>query len=152
MFKGADTGFARLSSVLPMVDPPNLAVGRSLNMNPTIAVKLLRDGMDSANAFGNMSIYGQASYNFFAGSLNSHVTNDNENIPFDRFTNPNQLNSVAATPFTLSVGHSDMATFTQNGERVSDPVFPFTLRYEPADDFGFPHTKPEGFDPQETVF
>ena len=42
MFRGADTGFARLSLAAP-IDT------RSPNMRPGMGVKLLRDGVDSAN-------------------------------------------------------------------------------------------------------
>ena len=42
MFKGADAGFARLS----VAKPPDT---KSPNLTPGMGVKLLRDGMDSAN-------------------------------------------------------------------------------------------------------
>ena len=52
MFTGADTGFARLSTMIPVVAPADVEDGQNV-MNPTIAVKFLRDYMDSANTFGN---------------------------------------------------------------------------------------------------
>lgn len=42
VFKGGDSGFVRLSSATPV------EVGRK-NMKPGMGVKILRDGLDSAN-------------------------------------------------------------------------------------------------------
>ena len=36
--------------------------------------------------------------------------------------------------FLGSLGHSDFAAYTQCGSKVDEPVFPFKLIYEPADD------------------
>jgi len=35
------------------------------------------------------------------------------------------------TPFCASLGSSEMATYTQDGVKVANPVFPYSLRYEP---------------------
>ena len=58
MFTGADTGFARLSTLRPIIPPEFAHTTNGFVMNPTIALKFLRDGMDSANAFGNMGLFG----------------------------------------------------------------------------------------------
>lgn len=65
---GADTGFVRLSTVNPVNTDEHSVLPW---MNPTIALKFLRDGVDSANAFGNLNFMGQFSYNFFESSLSS---------------------------------------------------------------------------------
>ena len=52
MFKGADAGFARLSVAAP-VEPA------APNMKPGMGVKLLRDGIDSANFVCMLSVDGQ---------------------------------------------------------------------------------------------
>lgn len=72
IFKGGDSGFVRLSSVFPVISEPpaDFKLGFML---PSMALKFLRDGVDSANAFGNLNIIGQQSYNFFESSLFSRV-------------------------------------------------------------------------------
>lgn len=67
MFTGADSGFIRMSVAKPTdTKTPNLA--------PGIAVKLLRDGMDSANFVAMYEVEGQDDLNWFANSFNNHVS------------------------------------------------------------------------------
>ena len=49
IFWGADTGFVRLSEALKVARTPEERMEGRRNMHPTIALKFLRDGMDSAN-------------------------------------------------------------------------------------------------------
>ena len=42
------------------------------------------------------------------------------------------------TIYTISVGHSDFASFDQDGTKVLDPVFPYNLRYEPNSELALP--------------
>ena len=67
MFNGdTDSGYVRFSS----------AVGADTttpNLKPGMGVKLLRDGMDSANFVAMYSVDGQDSLNFFANDWNNHV-------------------------------------------------------------------------------
>jgi len=49
-------------------------------MNPTIALKFLRDGVISANAVANHNVEGQLSYNFFENSLHSNLGESTENV------------------------------------------------------------------------
>ena len=76
MFKGGDTGFIRFSDL----DVAN--AGNPTDkpwMWPSIAVKLLRDGIDSANAFAQInSNLGQMSYNWFELPLYSIVNISSE--------------------------------------------------------------------------
>ena len=76
MFKGGDTGFIRFSDL----DVANAGNPTDLPwMWPSIAVKLLRDGMDSANAFSQInSNLGQMSYNWFENPLFSIVNVSND--------------------------------------------------------------------------
>lgn len=71
MFKGGDTGYIR-TSVLGEV---NLnPVGDEAYMIPGIALKFLRDGMDSANTVARVnSRKGQRSYNWFDSEITSLI-------------------------------------------------------------------------------
>jgi len=50
---GGDTGFARLSTSAPVNEDVD---SEEEKMTPTIAVKFLRDHIDSANTFGNLGL------------------------------------------------------------------------------------------------
>ena len=129
MFEGADTGFVRLSTLVPVKEPGSVESGANV-MLPTISLKFMRDQMDSANAFGNKSFFGQTSYNFFENSLLSNLKEAVDSVtpadlkPFHHKVRPE-------TNFPNSVGHSEFASYRQDGEKVESPVFPFSLRFEP---------------------
>lgn len=79
IFKGGDSGFARLSDstsrvVKPGVTRPEPFTNTKVKMMPAIAVKFLRDGVDSANTFGSAGLNGSDSYNFFDSSMFSAET------------------------------------------------------------------------------
>ena len=72
LFKGGDTGFARLSD---LVAPCKGCVDGKDFSNPSIAVKLLRDGMDSGNSLAKLPTrFGQFDYEFFKNELTSITT------------------------------------------------------------------------------
>ena len=74
MFKGADTGFIRTSD---LVAPCRKCVQEKDFSNPSIAVKLLRDGMDSGNALAKLPTrFGQDDWEFFRNELTS-ITEEN---------------------------------------------------------------------------
>lgn len=76
---GSDTGYARLSSQFPVrVENEN-----SEFMNPSIALKFLRDGVDSGNIMANAAPFGQSSFNFFENSLNSLLKLEDFNLNLD---------------------------------------------------------------------
>ena len=64
MFRGGDTGFIRTSD---LIEPcRGCEVNGSDFSDPSIAVKLLRDGMDSGNALSKLATkHGSFNYNFF---------------------------------------------------------------------------------------
>ena len=69
IFQGADTGYVRLSTDLPVTKPEDLEEG-ARPMHPTMGLKFLRDGMDSANVVANTNFAGGIkSYNFFEYSV-----------------------------------------------------------------------------------
>ena len=67
MFKGSDFGYVRMSVAGP-VDTANN------QMVPAMGVKLLRDGMDSANFVAMFSVNGQPSLNFLANDWSNHIS------------------------------------------------------------------------------
>jgi hypothetical protein len=44
-------------------------------MSPAIGIKILRDGIDSANTFGVFGLEGQPEYDFFKNDLSSNFPN-----------------------------------------------------------------------------
>jgi hypothetical protein len=67
---GGDTGYVRLSSGTNVVE--DVESEEEEKMKPTMAVKILRDHIDSANALANKDFGGQNHYNFFEPSLESN--------------------------------------------------------------------------------
>eukprot|EP00746_Dinoflagellata_sp_MGD_P020368 gnl/MRDRNA2_/MRDRNA2_147454_c0_seq1.p1 gnl/MRDRNA2_/MRDRNA2_147454_c0~~gnl/MRDRNA2_/MRDRNA2_147454_c0_seq1.p1 ORF type:complete len:432 (-),score=64.80 gnl/MRDRNA2_/MRDRNA2_147454_c0_seq1:186-1388(-) len=122
LFTGADYGFIRLSSA----NCPS-----SSGFTPGAAVKLLRDGMPSANFVAMPSLDGQAckDNNFFEKNFTTHIS----------ATSNFGLKLIAqkfwqASYCPLMVGLSDVAA-TKDG---SDSVFPFMLTLEPFQIVDFP--------------
>jgi len=113
------------------------------NFVPGIGVKLLRDGMPSANFVAMDSVDGQESGNFFEADFSNHIAKP-QSVPqkllgrkFAQTSSPPEL-----------VGLSDIATYRRNGEKVdsdssrgkedgeveekeSKVVFPFELIVKP---------------------
>ena len=79
-------------------------------MHPTMALKFLRDGMDSGNIVANMNFAGgQHSYNFFEPSLTT-VLQGEEDFDMDSLKeDPVSLAIKPTTMFVHSVGVSDLA-------------------------------------------
>lgn len=127
---GADTGFVRLSPQDLVLKPEETQDGALPGMKATIAVKFLRDHIDSANAVANgPAQFG--SYDFFENSLKSN-TSSGSSDDLEALKQVNFFQRIRpSTAFISSVGHSDFATFDQCGTEFSQPVTPYSLRYEP---------------------
>ena len=110
MFTGADTGFVRLSTTRAIVPPEMAHTKGGLVMNPTIALKFLRDGIDSANAFGNMNVIGGSTYNWFENNLFSNLKEAGA-LQEQLVNNPIMLKTMPSTNFITAVGHSEFASF-----------------------------------------
>lgn len=125
IFKGADHGIVRLSVAKPTV--PILKESA-----PGMGLKFLRDGVDSANLVAMYSVDGQPSYNYFEHDWSNHIPDLTSKylIPLaEKFT--------TATKYIQTIGLSDMATYSQNGQKET-PRFPFKLRFEPTAGTDFP--------------
>ena len=135
IFEGGDAGLIRLSSTIKVVPPGVDAEAPFENlpgvMAPAIAVKFLRDGVDSANTFGALSLEGQSGYNFFEEEIATiipPITQENSDwIPIGQHFS-------SETFFLNMIGNSDFAGAKQDGTIVEDPVYPFKLIFEPAED------------------
>lgn len=80
-------------------------------MLPAIAMKFLRDGVDSANTFGVFSLEGQDNYNFFDKSLTSIFEGASTEGSQADWT-PIGLHFKSESDFLTSIGHLDFASYT----------------------------------------
>jgi len=129
VFQGADTAFVRLSTQRPVITPEERDADDQNVMMATMSVKLLRDGVDSANSSANQNLGGQTSYDFFAAPLFTNLMDSG-------FENDVLAGAVAEairpqTNFVASLGNSDMALYSQEGVKVAEPNFPYSIRYQP---------------------
>ena len=109
-------------------------------MVPGMGVKLLRDGMDSADFVCMYSVDGQDDLNFFANDFSNHIP-DPKSIALI----PLGVRFATATNFIQTVGLSEMATYMQDGQMESEVNFPFSLRFSPSGQYKFPSTVAEGY-------
>ena len=66
IFKGSDYGLIRHSTAAPYSSSDS-------NIKPGLGLKLLRDGVDSANLVSMFSVDGQDNWNFFANDWSNHI-------------------------------------------------------------------------------
>ena len=100
---------------------------------PGFGLKLLRDGMYSANVLAMFSFDGQNSFNFFK---NRWVTILREfNNKCARETIGKHLAGVTDHVGGTSV--MDLADFDEYGDKVKEPHWPFQLEFEPYDVYGW---------------
>jgi len=119
IFQGNDHGFVRLSlAASPNGNP----------FTPGMALKFLRDGVDSANIIAMYSVDGQpGNYDFFANSFSNHIS----------FPKPGLASWAigkkfsTATDFITSLGLSDAAQMGSDGNFNYAANFPWKLRFVP---------------------
>lgn len=132
MFRGADSGYARMS----VAKPDDL---KTPNMTPGMGVKLLRNGADSANFVCMFSVDGQDSLNFFANDFSNHIPD---------FTSlslkPLAARFATQTDYIQTIALSEMASMAQDGKSES-PVFPWSMRFVPQVGQNFPGSVAEGY-------
>ena len=75
-------------------------------MVPAVAVKLLRDGVDSANFLGMKSLNGQDSLNFFANDFSNHIEGKTSSK-----LKPLEARFAIFTDYYKRVGLSNMAKY-----------------------------------------
>ena len=116
LFRGADTGFIRLSAAVLVITPDEAADNPGKpSLVPSIAVKLLRDGVDSGNTVGNaIPLY--ENYHFFENDIVTNI------LSLDEIYDENSLlRGRDASRFFGSVGHSNLASHDQDGEIEENP-------------------------------
>ena len=68
--------------------------------------------------------------------MHSNLAESTENVMQN--LNQNVARAMwASSQFVASTGISDMALFDQHGAEVENPVFPYSLRYEPNPDLSY---------------
>merc|ERR1719251_513577 len=124
IFSGATKGVVRFS-LAKEPSPP------ALNTAPGMGLKFLRDGMDSANLVAMYSVNGQESWNFFANDFTNHVGPGGLDLV------PLEIKFSEATNYVAEVALSDFARYGQSGGQISEPKFPFMLRFHPTGELSF---------------
>jgi len=145
VFKGATHGIARLS----LATEPDPTQQKT---TPGMGLKFLRDNIDSANLVAMNSVDGQQSWNFFKLNFSNHIPR-----PQGKALLPVAVKFATATRNIQQVGLSDWAQYGEDGIKISEPVFPYRLRFQPTGDIEFsetyirPHTEDLVTIPQGSV-
>jgi len=137
VFRGAKNVLLRLSAASEPDVSKRTAEGALKNFKPGFGLKVLRNGMESANLVGMYSLQGQESWNFFKNDMFSHATgavdmNFMERYLFTHFS--------TASKFPTMVGMKEMASFDENGNAESKPNFPYQLVLRPKKDISERYT------------
>jgi len=108
VFEGAENVLIRMSETDVFVD------GVTQGLNPSIALKFLRDGRKAANQFGMVSFEGTQSWDFFAKPFMSHVPK------FEKECKPKTVGkwNAQVTPFIYQNASYPMARYTEDGFTV----------------------------------
>jgi len=126
MFRGAKHGIMRISEFSETApETPKTAPGHG--------VKLLRDGMASANWFAMFAFEGQDSFNFFKNRW-TNILREMDN-DCSRETIGKHLAEV--TDFTGAMSVMEVAQFDQYGNEEEYPNWPFQIDVEPFDVYGW---------------
>lgn len=128
LFEGSDYGYIRMSLAKQPDETKTTAAEGAGNFIPGFGLKLLRDGMPSANLVSMYSVDGQESWNFFKNEFHNH-------IPEAQSTALKLLAKKfeEGTPIVTAVGLSDFSNYTQAGAQVQNPKFPFSIKWTPSD-------------------
>jgi len=125
--QGSDMGFIRCSAAKQPDVSKTTADQAKGNFIPGFSLKLLRDGMASANLVAMIGLSGGPSWNYFATEFTNHI------LPEDGFiASAGAAKFAGASPDVFTVGISDFAMYTQDGKKVASPVFPFELIFKPT--------------------
>ncbi|KAI8817010.1 uncharacterized protein EV422DRAFT_571090 [Fimicolochytrium jonesii] len=118
-------GILRLTTVS---EPPKSLKADDVLIAPGGSLKLLRDGSPSANLFFIYTLDGQkGSWNYFMNPLSNHL-----GPPKDLSTKVAKKLNQRVRHYSEMTGTSGMATFTANGQVVSNPKGPFQVWLVPS--------------------
>jgi len=127
IFQGAQHGIIRPSLAME----PN---EEKLKTVPGFGLKFLRDGIDSANLVAMYSVNGQESWNFFKNDFSNHIPE------IDLTSIALAAKFSTATRNIRQVGLSDWGLYGEDGTKVTNPLFPYKLRFRPTGEFWFSET------------
>jgi len=127
IFQGAKYGIVRMShggEPLPGLVDPTFG----------LALKFLRDGVDSASVVARTENFFQKSWNFFAENFSNHRAGSAV------FGSSIVRHLAQASPHTTQVGLSDMARYGENGKYIPDHLinYPYQLVLKPTGKLSFP--------------
>ena len=125
IFRGANHGMVRLS----FIAQPNPLKPVGFNPRPSMGLKFLRNGMDSANLVAMFSLNGQQSWNFFRHDWTTHLPTP---LQYIRLLPPGTIKFSTVTRNIRQVGTSDWGKAGEDGIKESHPRFPYRLRFRPA--------------------
>ena len=78
---------------------------------------------------------GQTSYNYFAAPLFTNLMDSG--FELEDISGPVAEAFRPYTTFVVSLGNSDMALYSQEGVKVAEPNFPYSIRYQPNPDLSY---------------
>jgi len=119
---GSDSAIIRFSAAAAPDTNPD-------SVTPGIAIKFLRDGMSSGNAFAMYSLLGQPSYNFFKHDLSNHPPDLGDWAPLALKAIKVKFSTGSTWPSFL--GLSELASYDQFGRFESRPNFPYRVVFHP---------------------
>lgn len=130
IFQGADNVIIRLADYNLQLEDENGNPAKD-SLNPSMAVKFLRDGQPSANFHGMVS-FEQKGGSIFGNDFVNHIPDFTEN----EVCLPQTIGlfNARATPFIFQSGNLGLATIDQAGIEIdADKVkFPWQLKFSPV--------------------
>jgi len=111
---GQHRGLLRMGGAIPVKDDGEVL--------PGLALKVLRDGMTSANMFAIRGAGEGTSGNFFEGALTNHVSPPSALVKLNKFQQASDCISM--------IGLSNFAKYNSNGTKASNLDFPYEIRWE----------------------
>jgi len=132
MSPGTQHGMIRLGSAASL-DEPLLP-----KIFPGFGIKFLRSGVRSADWVALRTIGDGGSWNFMESQFANHAAPQDALLKLNKFQQ--------ASGCIDMVGLSDACTYDQNGHKISDPVFPFLVEFEPTGKVRFSDQKKSNAD------
>jgi hypothetical protein len=129
---GKQSGLIRFGSAASLDEPlvPKIF--------PGFGIKFLRSGARSADWVALRTIGDGGSYNFMESQFSNHAAPNAALVSLGKFQQ--------ASGCIDMVGLSDACTYTQAGKKVSKPVFPFEVFFEPTGKVRFPDKRKKNAD------
>jgi len=127
LFQSASYGIVRISSAKQWDESKDAEAG---SFTPGMGVKLFRTNLPSGNFVAMRALMPQDSWNPFKYTWANHVSHSNLNLA---------LKAIAAkfgtvTAWASHVGTSDLSAYTETGNTVDTPAYPFQLLFVPNAD------------------